>query len=289
MPARAWSPTAAVAALGGAVADLVAPPRCLACRSRAAPPWCAPCRREVAVLGDGCVRCAAPRGTAHACWPADAPVSATVAVYDYRGPVSAAVVTAKLGGARSAWPRLAEPLARRVAARDPAVDVVTWVTTPPARVRRRGVDHAEVLARAVARAIDVPAVRLLDARADGADRDRYRARLRLPATHVLLVDDVLTTGTTAVRVADVLLEAGAGRVELAVLARAGTHPLGVADPRRDGPRRDGPRRDRRARPSQRQQRGRTSRLRSPAGHPPGPTGRDPERGPERGDAREERW
>lgn len=224
---------AAATALGRAVLDLLAPPRCLACRARATPPWCGPCRREVVVLGDGCDRCASPRGAAHACWPADAPIGATVAVYDYRGPVSAAVVTAKLGGARSAWPLLAGPLARRVAARDPAVDVVTWVTTPAVRARQRGVDHAEVLARAVGRAIDVPVVRLLDAQADGADRDRFRARVRLPATHVLLVDDVLTTGTTAARVADVLLGAGAGRVELAVLARAGTHPLGVAAPRRD--------------------------------------------------------
>jgi orotate phosphoribosyltransferase len=102
-------------------------------------------------------------------------------------------------------------------------------------VRQRGVDHAEVLARAVGRVLDVPVARLLDAVADGPDRDRYRARLTLPGSLVLLVDDVLTTGTTAARAAAALRAAGADRVELAVVARAGTHPLGVAaPPRREG-------------------------------------------------------
>ncbi len=212
--------------------DLVAPPRCLACRARADPPWCERCRQEVTVLGAGCRRCAAPRGAAHACWPPDAPIAATTAVYDYRGPVSAAVVTAKLAGAWSGWGPLATALASRVVERAPEVDVVTWVTTPDRRVRQRGVDHAEVLARAVGRALDVPVARLLDAATDGPDRDRYRARLPLPGSLVLLVDDVLTTGTTAARAASALRAAGADRVELAVVARAGTHPLGVAPPPR---------------------------------------------------------
>jgi predicted amidophosphoribosyltransferase len=215
-----------------ALLDLAAPARCLACRARADPPWCSRCRREVVVLGRGCLRCAAPRGTAHACWPADAPIAATTAVYDYRGPVSAAVVTAKLGGARTGWVPLAAALAARVRDRAPEVDVVTWVTTPQRRVRQRGVDHAEVLARAVGGALDVPVARLLDAATAGPDRDRYRARLALPGSLVLLVDDVLTTGTTAARAAVALREAGADRVELAVVARAGTHPLGVAPPPR---------------------------------------------------------
>jgi predicted amidophosphoribosyltransferase len=217
-------------ALIGGVLALFAPERCLACGARAALPWCATCRGAVTVLGPGCARCAAPRGAAHACWPADAPIAATVAVYDYRGPVSAAIVTAKVRGARAGWRPLAAALAERVEQHAPEVDVVTWVTTPSERVRVRGLDHAAVLARAVGGVLATPVVRLLDARADGEDRDRYRARLPLPGTQVLLVDDVLTTGTTAVRAADGLRRAGAGRVELAVVARAGTHPLGVADP-----------------------------------------------------------
>lgn len=191
-------------------------------------PWCPACATLVRELPDGCPRCAAPRGSAHACWPADAPVDATVAVYDYRGPVAEAVVTAKIRGAVAGWPVLAAPLAARLAASPLDADVVTWVTTPASRVRARGIDHARVLAEAVATAVDRPCVRLLDARAARHDADRYAAVRRLPGTHVLLVDDVLTTGATAWRAAGCLGAAGAGSVSLAVLARAGTHPLGAA-------------------------------------------------------------
>ena len=148
-----------------------------------------------------------------------------MAVYDYRGPVAAAVVGAKLGGAWAAWDALGADLARRVATDPPEVDVVTWVTTPARRVRERGVDHAELLARSVGAAIATPVARLLVAEAAGHDRDRYRARTALPGSQILLIDDVVTTGATAVRAAITLRAAGADRVELAVVARAGSHPL----------------------------------------------------------------
>jgi predicted amidophosphoribosyltransferase len=160
------------------------------------------------------------------------PISSTRVVHDYRGPVSRAVVTAKLGGAHAGWPALGRVLAAHVAADPPAVDVVTWVTTAPARRRRRGTDHAAVLAAAVGERIDVPVVPLLRV-ATHAGEERLRASRHLPGSEVLLVDDVLTTGATAVAAASELLRAGAGRIHLAVLARAGTHAL--VDGGQDGP------------------------------------------------------
>lgn len=208
------------------VLDLLAPPRCLACGARATLPWCTPCAALVRPLPRGCSRCGGPRGRPHACWPAVAPVDATLAAYDYRGPLAAAIRAAKLGGAHAGWSPLAELLARRVAADPPDVDVVTWITTPSRRVRERGNDHASLLAHAVASRLGAPVLRLLDAREHGGhDRYRYAGAAPLPGSHVLLVDDVLTTGATAARAAGVLRGAGAGRVVLAVLARAGTHPL----------------------------------------------------------------
>lgn len=206
--------------------DLLAPPRCLACRSRGRAPWCAGCAGEVRVVPSGCRRCGTPRAAAHRCWPADAPIASTTVAYDYRGPVARGLVTAKLAGAAAAWPALVAPLASRLAEQPPAVDVVTWVTTPAARVRARGVDHAACLAGLLAGHLGLPAVALLEAAAVRDGLDRYRATSRLPGTEVLLVDDILTTGATAWRAASSLQAAGAGRVHLAVLARAGTHALG---------------------------------------------------------------
>lgn len=214
------------------VLELLVPSRCLACRARAPMPWCVRCAAEVVPLPHGCPRCAGV-GLGHACFEPGVAVDAVIAAHDYRGAVSAAIVTAKLGGARAGWVGLTEGLARRVAAAAPPVDVVTWVTTDPARARTRGGDHARAIAREVARRSGLPVARLLDARARRGGGDAYRARHPLPATDVLLVDDVMTTGATALRAAGALRRAGAGSVVLAVIARAGSHPLGPApvDPR----------------------------------------------------------
>jgi predicted amidophosphoribosyltransferase len=207
---------------------LLLPSRCLACRRRADMPWCEVCATEVRRLPAGCERCAAPGRSGHGCWPFDAPIDATVSDYAYEGPVAAAILTAKDGGARRGWGPLAAPLAARLAGEDHAVDAVTWVTSVPARVRERGIDHARAIAQVVAPGLGAPLVRLLEVLPGRAHAERYRATVELPGTAVALVDDVLTTGVTAWRAAAALRDAGADRVVLVTLARAGGHPLGAA-------------------------------------------------------------
>jgi predicted amidophosphoribosyltransferase len=228
-PARARarrSPVAVGRDVAVLLLDLLAPPRCLACRSRGRAPWCPGCGSQVRVLAAGCARCGTPRGGAHRCWTPGAPISTTTVAYDYHGPLARGLATAKLAGAHAAWPALAAPLASRLAARPPDVDVVTWITTPAVRVRARGLDHAQRLAVLLGTRLGLPVAALLEATAVTDGVDRYRAATRLPGTEVLLVDDILTTGATAWRAATTLQQAGAGRVHLAVLARAGTHALG---------------------------------------------------------------
>lgn len=221
------------------VADLLAPSRCLSCRARAPMPWCRRCAAAVRELPDGCPVCAGPAGPGHPCWPEPAPFATTTALYDYRGPVAAAVVTAKLAGAHAGWSGLAVRLAGRVAAQAPDVDAVTWVTTADRRRRRRGVDHARLLAVAVARGLGVPMVQGVAATDRRHRPDRFTAARRFPGSNLVVVDDVLTTGATAARVAGVLTTAGAGRLHLAVLARAGAHALVVPPPCAGAPPPDG--------------------------------------------------
>ena len=207
--------------------SLLIPERCLACHARADPPFCWRCRLDVRLLPPGCPRCGAPPSAGHGCWPPDAPITATFTTYDYRGPVRAAIVTAKVGGARRGWEPLARALADRLRTMRLTVDAVTWVTSVPARVRQRGIDHARAVAAVVADAVDAPLLRLLDVGPGSMHAEQYRATTVLPGSDIVLVDDVLTTGATAWRAAAALRDAGAGDVVLVTLARAGGHPLGA--------------------------------------------------------------
>lgn len=121
-------------------------------------------------------------------------------------------------------------------------DLVTWAPTSARRVRRRGYDQAELIARAVARQLGVPCRRLLyrSHAAPQAGKSRperlvgpsFRARQARPGLHVLVVDDVVTTGGTLRAAHQALRAAGVSRVTLTAAVSADRHvtPDGMRRP-----------------------------------------------------------
>lgn len=154
-----------------------------------------------------------------------------LAAFAYSGTARDLILGLKLRHRR----RCAEPLADGITARVMRTglegDLVTWVPGRRADIRIRGFDHAEVLARAVARRLGLRSVPLLRRLRDSIDQsglDRLTrasnvsgAFASVPVTEpVVLVDDLVTTGATASSCSGALLEAGATGVEILVAARA---------------------------------------------------------------------
>jgi len=111
-------------------------------------------------------------------------------------------------------------------------DAVCYVPLHPKRRRLRGFDQAELLAKRIAQALGVPfiagASRTRDTKTqtklNRAERKENMQGAFAPGARlsgrVLLIDDVLTTGSTAAACAQALVQSGAGSVFLLTFARA---------------------------------------------------------------------
>lgn len=182
---------------------------------------------DVELLRRGCVVCGEGRaGLCKACLRRTLPppttrvrgVGRVEALFAYDGHGARIVQALKYRDGRRAVGPLATALAGRLALDAPAV--VTWVPTSPRRRRDRGFDQSELLARAVARRLGLPAGPLLRRRPgpaqtglDRAGREAaagYVATTR-PGAPVVLVDDVCTTGAT-LRAATAAIVAGGAEV-----------------------------------------------------------------------------
>jgi len=222
--------------------EIIWPPRpnCLLCESRlgeaAESPVCAICWEGMSFAEDlkRCAQCARPMvgaGTVCVGCAGGSAFGKVWALGPHVGPLREAIHHLKFGGRQD----LALALGRQLGATiQHPYDFMVPVPLHRSRLRERGYNQAELVARGISTAREIPLitrtiVRLRDtghqAKLDRRSRQRtlegaFGVHGHVPwnGKTVLLVDDVLTTGTTATAAAQLLLETGAATVNLAVLA-----------------------------------------------------------------------
>jgi ComF family protein len=229
--------------------ELVWPTRCAGCE-RLGTLLCDRCADALPRIeqASACPRCGAPAGrlVCTECTPVYEATafsfSQACCTLEFSELTRRVILAYKDGGER----RLAQPLARLIAEALPFewrrwADALTWVPADSEALRRRGFDHMELIACALAARVGLRAQPTLvklpraDQRGLGRAQRKDNARVvfracqrqtpqdshapnRIPS-RVLLIDDVFTTGATLDAATRVLLSSGAREVRVATIAR----------------------------------------------------------------------
>lgn len=200
---------------------------------------CEGCRRALPLNHSCCRQCALPlpknapplcgRCTRHNPW-----IERSLIPLRYEPPVDRLIGLFKFQGRLQHTQLLSRLILEAVESADePLPECLIPVPLHPSRLRHRGFNQSLELARPLARQLDIglewnSCQRRLNnpPQAELPRRQRLR-NLRgaftlgqpLPATHVALVDDVVTTGSTVIELARLLKRSGVQRVDVWAVAR----------------------------------------------------------------------
>lgn len=197
---------------------------------------CPSCSTALPWLGDlHCPCCALPTldgKTCGQCLTSPPAYDHICAAFLYRGTMAELITAAKFGTQWFLLPALARMLLDKVAHLEKP-DCLIALPLHPQRLKERGFNQAQEIALTLAKTLQIPLAAHMLSRSRNTEhqarlsekarhrnmRGAFMANPAASAKHIVLVDDVMTTGASLDAAARALKKAGARRVDAWVLAR----------------------------------------------------------------------
>lgn len=215
--------------------SLLAPHECVGCSAEGLL-LCAACTSQQVPAHSRCPYCHAPWpdfAVCSACQPGVL-LEAVYSCFAYAGEAKDLVWKLKFGRAKAAADEMGRLMAGLLPVEHRRPTIVTHAPTATSRVRQRGYDQAALLAKTFGRMSGLPyaplLVRLGQRKQVGASREvrqqqtshsfRPTKQHLIRGAHIIIVDDVVTTGSTLESAAKVLSVAGAESVRAVTFAQA---------------------------------------------------------------------
>lgn len=203
---------------------------------------CSACKQDLPIINQGCVCCGLPityQGRCGQCLKQPPYYQQIIVPYRYDFPIAPLITKFKY---QQQWAMghllaslLAEYLQQQYINGLPKADYLIAVPQAKQRLRERGFNQAEMLAKWLAKALTIPIqTNLITRTLDTPPQQQLSAKKRLhnlknaflvnptinlQNLHLAIVDDVVTTGATANTLAKLLHQAGAKRVDIYAIAR----------------------------------------------------------------------
>lgn len=221
-----------------AALELLFPTPCAGC-GRDGGIICPSCAAQLTPLtAPYCPTCAAPGPNQICAWCQQFPrgFDSLRAPFRFEGPLRQAIHRLKYNGEKTAAKPLAALMSQYLQNNPPTADALIPAPLHPRRLRRRGYNQSALLAREIARALNLPLHENLLIRTKNPQpqaqtpspqqrRENVSGNFACPADAAgltaLLIDDVATTASTLSECAAALKTAGAAQVHALVLARDG--------------------------------------------------------------------
>ncbi len=217
------------------------PPRCLLCHaySDTELDLCSSCYQDLPFQQRSCIRCALPiaayERVCGSCQNLSPAYSRCISVFNYSPPLDFMIQQLKYFNKLPYAYLLGTLMSHTLKLDETATpELIIPIPLHPKRVAERGFNQALELARPISRLLDIPIdyrscqrLRHTPKQAGLSARQRrenltevFTITENIEASHIALLDDVMTTGTTVELLAKELIDNGAGRVDVWVCARA---------------------------------------------------------------------